>query len=105
MKKRNDDLAIAQAAEFKSGKKNKTGAMRSTVVEELDPVYQDQGFTRPRVLVLCPFRGSAFVYLETLRNLLGVDTTVSGLDKFIDEFSAESEDDDEDINKVIVNFF
>jgi U3 small nucleolar RNA-associated protein 25 len=63
---------------------------------------QDQGFTRPRVLVLCPFRGSCFNFVEALINFFGENTSVTKLDQFAEEYGYEGSDDedgDDDGNK------
>jgi hypothetical protein len=60
---------------------------------------QDQGFSRPRVLILCPFRGSAVEVIRCLQQVLGENTSVSGLDKLTDEFSPPEDDaEDEDVD-------
>lgn len=46
----------------------------------------DQGFTRPKVLVLLPFRNSALVWVDLLTTLSQADT-VENLDRFKFEFS------------------
>lgn len=47
---------------------------------------QDQGFVRPRVLIMCPFRSSARVILEQIIEILGENTTISNLTRFYEEF-------------------
>jgi U3 small nucleolar RNA-associated protein 25 len=55
----------------------------------------DQGFVRPRVLVLCPFRASARAVVETALELLGPATTVSAsYQKFQEEFGNNFEADE-----------
>jgi U3 small nucleolar RNA-associated protein 25 len=56
----------------------------------------DSGYTRPRVLILCPFRAHARRLVEALISALGADSTsVSGHEKFLEEFGRPS---DEELN-------
>jgi hypothetical protein len=55
----------------------------------------DQGFHRPRVLILCPFRSTAKQIVNTLQDLLGENTSVSGLEKFESEFGYFPEDEED----------
>lgn len=64
-----------------SGKKQ-----RASAEEDAGPWARDQGFTRARVLVLCPFRSGAAACVSALRRLLGENTTVSNTDRFAEEF-------------------
>ena len=48
----------------------------------------DQGFVRPRVLILCPYRGVALKIVDKIRTILGENTTVANLDKFHEEFGS-----------------
>ncbi len=61
---------------------------------------QDQGFVRPRVLILCPFRGVAYRIFELMQAILGENTTVASLDKMVAEFGsadfASSDEEDEE---------
>lgn len=54
------------------------------------PTYQDQGFTRPKVLLLCPFRYYAYQFIDTLLNLLPKKMVIFGKGKFLDEFGDDS---------------
>ena len=76
-----------------SGYRNEVGSNEAGGIEvDSGPsVFQDQGFTRPRLLVLCPFRGSAYAYVTALIRVLGENSTVGGLEKFNDEFGAHEE--------------
>ena len=58
----------------------------------------DQGFVRPRTLILCPFRGVAMRVIQQLADVFGPNTTVGGEEKFADEYGAPdfSDDDDDD---------
>jgi len=63
--------------------------------ENLDAVYQDQGFARPRVLILCPFRGVALKCVETILEIYGDKTSVANLDKFVEEYGPPDFSDDD----------
>ena len=39
-------------------------------------------FTRPRVLILCPFRGTAKAIIDKLIHLMGPNTSVAGEIRF-----------------------
>ncbi len=67
-----------------------SGVIGSDEAEEL--AAHDQGFCRPRVLILCPFRGSAVEVIRSLERILGPNTSVSGLEKLNDEFGPPDED-------------
>jgi Utp25, U3 small nucleolar RNA-associated SSU processome protein 25 len=61
--------------------------------------FADQGFCRPRVLILCPFRGTALKVVESIKRILGDNTSMSNKDKFEEEFGPpddDSEDGSED---------
>lgn len=53
------------------------------------PSFQDQGFTRAKVLVLLPFRYYAYVFVHCLLGLLPERMQVLGKSKFEEEFSEE----------------
>lgn len=61
---------------------------------ELD-VYRDQGFTRPRLLILCPLRSTVMRIVKLIKVILGENTSFSGLDKFEIDFGESSDDGDE----------
>ncbi|KAH7648525.1 hypothetical protein FG379_000550 [Cryptosporidium bovis] len=52
---------------------------------------RDQGLSRCRVLILCPFKGIAKVVVETLINLLPHGKVLRGYDRFKDDFDADEE--------------
>ncbi|KAH6602711.1 hypothetical protein BASA61_000876 [Batrachochytrium salamandrivorans] len=60
--------------------------------------YRDQGFTRPTVLILAPFRHSAFQIIETLIALSG-STSQDNKKRFMDEFATAPGEDGVDIRK------
>lgn len=59
------------------------------------PSYQDQGFTRAKVLVLLPFRFYAFSFVNRLLSLMPKNTQVLGKSKFQEEFDDEPEPEGE----------
>lgn len=44
--------------------------------------------------MLCPFRGSAMAFVEAMRSVLGGNTTLSNLDKFVAEFGLPVDEDE-----------
>jgi U3 small nucleolar RNA-associated protein 25 len=87
------------------------------VEEEVDDL-RDQGFTRPRVLVLCPFRGTALRIVHRLIRLLGGSNdlegrssnsggkaSVAGLERLEEEFSKPEEDEEDEDNEGITFLF
>lgn len=67
------------------------------VVNEVedDEAMRDQGFARPRLLILCPFRATAKVIVKSMLRIFGENTSISGLEKFETEFADPEESDDE----------
>lgn len=92
-----DDLyesADEEIAETRPRRKTEDQSNAEQDVE--DASILDQGYTRPRVLILCPFRSTARRIVQGLISALGEDiTSVTGLDKFKEEFSAPDELSDE----------
>ena len=78
--------------------KRKVEAESAPVTDNEDTVrMQDQGFTRPRILILCPFRSSARRLIKALIAALGEESTaVGGLDKFNEEFGCPEDVEDEE---------
>ena len=77
--------------------KTATAAAADLSATEIDSASsQDQGFCRPRVLILCPFRGAAKSCVDMLEGILGPNTTVSSLPKFEEEFGDDGSDGDSD---------
>lgn len=58
--------------------------------------FADQGFCRPRVLILCPFRGTAFEIIKNIKRILGDNTSMSNIDKFEEEYGPPDDDSDSD---------
>jgi hypothetical protein len=96
------DTAQAEAQGDAPGRR---GARRSGGAEagmEGDAEFRDQGFTRPRVLVLLPFRNAALAFVRSLLRLFP-GRQVFNINRFFREFSeegsglgAECEEDEED---------
>jgi U3 small nucleolar RNA-associated protein 25 len=57
--------------------------------------FRDQGFTRARVLVILPYKSSAFRFVKLLLELFPEKTRVKNWDRFIEEFSPPLDEDDE----------
>ena len=80
--------------ELESGGHKKVKKRAQATADTQDSVsdaasLRDQGYTRQRVLFLCPFRIRALRFVETLVTFLGENTSVTNLDKFVDEFGAD----------------
>ena len=88
--------AIAQGGgekEPRNGESVHGSATVPTVDTESDEWQRDQGFTRPKVLILLPFRGVAHELLEIMIELLGPKTVVINKDRFDEEYGPDNEDD------------
>ena len=46
------------------------------------------------MLILCPFRGSAMAYVDMIRSVLGGNTTLSNLEKFVGEYGLPVDEDE-----------
>lgn len=88
-RKRSGSNAIPTAEELDSvgikklGDADGAGLLGSA--EDEEPEYKDQGFTRPRVLVLLPFRSSCHKFVSRLLTLLPVKE-VHNRKRFDDQF-------------------
>lgn len=82
--------------------KNHTNDADNLLGQENLPLLQDQGYVRPRVLILCPFRSSARKIVSQIISLLGPNTTVSSMSKFEEEYGNHHEDanDDDDMEQL-----
>ena len=83
---------------LQAGKKRKKAAREAMKTEAEMPVqdFADQGYCRPRVLILCPFRGTAMEIVENIRRILGDNTSMSNTDKFNEEYGPPDSDSDSD---------
>ena len=57
------------------------------------PYTPPEGFTRPKVLLLLPYRHYARVFVDTLLTLLPKKMNVYGKSKFMEEFNDEEEEE------------
>jgi U3 small nucleolar RNA-associated protein 25 len=99
-----DEVIVEEAEEEEDDDYEEgSGRARGGQEEVQEGSMQDQGFVRPRVLILCPFRGVALRIFETIREILGENTTVASLDKLVQDYGppdfSEDEDEDEDENE------
>lgn len=90
--------APATATSISGSKETKTEQRSHDLADTEEEVsaMQDQGFVRPRVLILCPFRGTAKQCVDSIIDILGPNTTVSSLPKLEDEFGNDDDDEDDD---------
>ena len=92
LKKKVADIMQKAAAESVNSKKkkNKSALQDKPVIEGM----QDQGFCRPKVLILCPTRNSVMNCIESIRNIFGDQTNISSLDKLVEEYGFEDNEQD-----------
>lgn len=68
------------------------GEKKQTTVElDSEDWQRDQGFTRPKVLILLPFRGLAHELVEIMIGLLGPKTVAVNKDRFDEEYGPDHE--------------
>ncbi len=70
--------------------------------DEGDDKWRDQGYTRPKVLILLPTRGTCWSFLKQMIQLLGDAAIVDNGDRFDEEFGPlehdeENNSEDEDV--------
>ena len=58
--------------------------------------WRDQGYTRPKVLVLLPTRGTAVTFVQRMVSIMGDSADINHLDRFEAEYAAGIVHDDED---------
>ena len=81
----------------KGGKKAAAAAAAASLEEsEHEQADRDQGYTRPRVLLLLPMRSVALQAIKTMLSLLGPKTSVSGLQRLEESFGAGEEEEEEE---------
>lgn len=80
----------------KEKKQNKKIHIDDVIDQEDDSPLHDQGFCRPRILILCPFRESALTIYHQMKDIFGCNTTVANHEKFLIEFSRMPEEDDDE---------
>lgn len=80
-------------AELKIMKKKKESTLDIQRQLDQEVEFRDQGFTRPKALVLLPMRNACYTFVELLMKLVPKVYTnnISNKKKFADEFYAETE--------------
>ena len=78
-KQRHIDAKVAESL-----KEDQQDAAVEEEEKEEEKEYRDQGFTRPRVLVLLPFRSNAEAFVNAMLPLLPRD--VNGKGRFVNEY-------------------
>lgn len=93
---RNTDKINAKEPSAASSKNNNVSNnnKKMKLSENNESSIRDQGFTRPKVLILVPFRSSAVDIINTICKISG-STHVDGMDKFEEGFSVEEDAMDE----------
>lgn len=83
--KMNEKLAHAAAAASSSSDPSSSSSAAAPSAADIDA--RDQGFTRPKILLLTPFRSSALAALSTLLALFPPGTQIENRQRFLSEFS------------------
>lgn len=92
--RQNDGIPAAEGSASKSTRLGSVGVETIHTAEtDSDKWRRDQGFTRPKILILLPFRGVAYELLEIIVGLLGPKTVVINKDRFDNEYGPDVEDD------------
>ena len=78
---------------------NASSMGKTTVHSESDDWQRDQGFTRPKVLILLPFRGLAHELVEIMIGLLGTKTVVINKHRFDEEYGPDEEDNSDEASE------
>ncbi|KAM0789091.1 hypothetical protein ACM66B_003149 [Microbotryomycetes sp. NB124-2] len=84
--KNNDHLAKLAAEASATSKSRGSSAPAPSAASESQRNTQDQGFTRPKVLVLVPFRNSALKWVNLLTHMTTADA-IDGKQRFETEYS------------------
>ncbi|KAJ3234014.1 rRNA-binding ribosome biosynthesis protein utp25 [Chytriomyces hyalinus] len=107
------NTARLNAAALASSSKDTSGEVAEATPEEVEDEdedagdverngnvieYRDQGFTRPKVLILIPFKNIAFEVIETIIKLSGA-SQVENKSRFTSEFTLPPEEDGLDPTK------
>lgn len=96
-KQQEQRLASVQA-KGRETRQSKQAAPAAPIVslQEEGAGMRDQGFTRPRLLILAPFRSSAKAIVQSLLSILGENTSVAGMDRLDQEYADPEPDSDDD---------
>ena len=101
-KAKKGDTAATSSSSSNSNLNSAAKASLEDQREEDGEVMQDQGFSRPRVLILCPFRCSAVQIIQNIQAILGENTSISGMEKLEEEYGPPDENDDEDATDFMI---
>ena len=79
--------------------------LKRASMENLEaPDFKDQGYTRPRVLVILPFRSSVVKFMDSLIAWLPESMEINQKKRFDEEFGEESDsENEEDTTKIPTN--
>ncbi len=77
---------------------NRIRELKSKEGEDIDPdeEWRDQGYTRPKVLILLPTRSTAFSFVQTMLKLIGTESSIENIDRFEGEFGNFDKNDETD---------
>ncbi|KAK8789913.1 hypothetical protein WA158_006693 [Blastocystis sp. Blastoise] len=96
IKKENDVMNSIQKVIKEEKKKEKSGIKEGETLletnEEQEQEYRDQGYTRPKVLVICPFKYNAYMFVNSLVKLLPKDVTIEGIKRFKQEYEGDNDE-------------
>mmetsp|Transcript_23035 Transcript_23035/g.49872 ORF Transcript_23035/g.49872 Transcript_23035/m.49872 type:complete len:880 (+) Transcript_23035:50-2689(+) len=80
--------------ELTNGSDNDDGTNK--LDDEGDDKWRDQGYTRPKVLILLPTRGTCYRFVQQMIQLLGESAIVDNGDRFDEEYGPLEQDGEND---------
>jgi U3 small nucleolar RNA-associated protein 25 len=90
-------LRKKEASESEVTKKANVGTETDdNIIDKDDDYFRDQGYTRPKVLILLPTRGTCYKFVRQFFQLLGELSDVSNADRFEKEFGAPQDGNNEE---------
>jgi hypothetical protein len=90
-------LRKREASESEVTKKANVGTETDgNIIDKDDDYFRDQGYTRPKVLILLPTRGTCYKFVHQFFQLLGESSDVSNSDRFEKEFGAPQDGHNEE---------